>query len=87
MEQQLRALGLSSAVQAWIMSSLKTTARGSEFAFDLDGKGAYTQNSPSLPLVMALLRCGANVQGLLQRRLVARRRCAAPLPLFVYCAI
>ncbi len=48
MEEQLRSLGLSSAVQAWIMSSLKTTARGSEFAFDLDGKGSYTHNSPSL---------------------------------------
>ncbi len=36
-EQQMRELGFSPSVHAWIMSSLKTTAQGSEFAFDLDG--------------------------------------------------
>ena len=57
MEQQLRALGLSSAVQAWIMSSLKTTAHGSEFAFDLDGKGTCTHSSPSPRLWRQALPC------------------------------
>ena len=33
----MRALGFPPSVHAWIMSSLKTTAQGSTFAFDLDG--------------------------------------------------
>ncbi len=95
-EQQLRALGLSSAVQAWIMSSLKTTAKGSEFAFDLDGKGTCTHSSPSPRLWrQALPRdehagaeqmfadyCSADLW-----HVVGAQRRAAPLSLLAVCVL
>ena len=65
MEQQLRALGFSPTVLAWIMSSFKTTAQGSAFAFDLDGANkqfypnAFMPRNPHVTLMraQALRRC------------------------------
>ena len=66
MEQQLRALGFSPSVHAWIMSSLKTTALGSAFAFDLDGA---SKNQISSTMLQRFL-CAATLT-----RAQALRRC------------
>jgi hypothetical protein len=75
----MRGLGFSPSVHAWIMSSLKTTAQGVAFAFDLDGMFhvSIQQFILSLVTLYRVCRHRGDVCRLLSSRFVARSWCAA----------
>jgi hypothetical protein len=89
----MRALGFSPSVHAWIMSSLKTTAQGVAFAFDLNGMYASTWSlgkavrlSPALCSILIAYRRRRDVCRLLPRRFVARCWCVAASSPALQCA-